>query len=125
MIVILAAGFVCPERDCLAQSQHELNSGARASLESFLRDYLKDAHVGNDLSTRYSSALVDLSEDGTRDVIVYITGRTWCGSGGCRMLVLAAKRASYEFVTETTITRLPIRVLATKSHGWHDIGVWV
>lgn len=42
------------------------------------------------------------------------------------MLVLAREgESSYKVVTRTTITRLPIRVLATKSHRWHDIGVKV
>jgi hypothetical protein len=41
------------------------------------------------------------------------------------MLVLEPKRTSFRVVTETTITRLPIRVLATKLNGWHDISVRV
>jgi len=41
------------------------------------------------------------------------------------MLILSPEGASYRVVTETTITRLPIRVLATKSNGWHDISVVV
>jgi len=40
------------------------------------------------------------------------------------MLILAPEGASsFKVVTKTTITRLPIRVLATKSNGWHDISV--
>lgn len=41
------------------------------------------------------------------------------------MLVLAPEGASYRVITETTVTRLPIRVLSTKSNGWHDITVTV
>ena len=40
-------------------------------------------------------------------------------------LVLTPEGASYRVVTKIRITRPPIRVLATSSHGWHDIGVWV
>ncbi len=124
-IAIMAAGVFLALSDCRAQSQHELNAGETDSLERFLRNYLKNEYVGNDLTTRYSAALVKLTNGNEPDVIVYITGRTWCGSGGCKMLVLVPERASYEVVTETTVTRLPIRLLATMSHGWHDIGVWV
>jgi len=41
------------------------------------------------------------------------------------MLILASDGASYRVVSETTITRPPIRVLVTKSNGWHDISVLV
>jgi hypothetical protein len=41
------------------------------------------------------------------------------------MLILASEGTSFKVVTETTITRPPIRVLATKSNGWHDISVLV
>src|SRR5580658_6642836 len=52
-----------------------------------------------------------------RKSFVYLSGRGWCGTGGCNMLVLAPEGTSYRVVTRTTITRLPIRVLATKSKG--------
>jgi hypothetical protein len=77
------------------------------------------------LTTRYVAAFVDLRDDGTQEVVVYITGREWCGSGGCVMIVLAPMGSSYKVIAETTITKLPIRVLSTKSHGWHDIAVRV
>jgi hypothetical protein len=41
------------------------------------------------------------------------------------MLILAPEGTSYRVVTRTTVTRLPVRVLATKTNGWHDLGVWV
>jgi hypothetical protein len=41
------------------------------------------------------------------------------------MLILAPEATSYRVVTKTTITRLPIRALTTKSNGWHDISVVV
>jgi hypothetical protein len=40
-------------------------------------------------------------------------------------LILIPKRSSYTVVTRITSTRLPIRVLTTKSKGWHDIAVRV
>lgn len=125
IIAIMTLGLVVPGLDCSARPELRQSFDQRNSLKRFLVDYLGDAYPGNDLTTRYSSAFVDLNDNGVTDVIVYITGRTWCGSGGCRMLVLAPKQDSYEVVAQTTITRLPIRVLPIKSHGWHDLGVWV
>jgi hypothetical protein len=39
------------------------------------------------------------------------------------MLILAPDGMSYRVITKTTVTRLPIRVLDTKSNGWHDLSV--
>lgn len=121
IVGVLTVGSVLLAPRCLAQPK----PGRRGCLRTFLRDYLEHAHAGKDMTTRYFSALVDLKNDGTQEFIVYVTGQKWCGSGGCRMLVLAPKGASFKVVGETTVTHLPIRELATKSNGWHDIGVWV
>jgi hypothetical protein len=74
---------------------------------------------------RYPHAFVDLDGHGPNAVIVYMAGRSWCGSGGCNTLVLAQQGSSYKVVGDITITRLPIRLLSARSHGWRDIGVWL
>ncbi|MGA2235940.1 MAG: hypothetical protein ABSG23_10750 [Terriglobales bacterium] len=96
-------------------------------LTEFLQSYLGELYPPFEQQgeTRYSSAFVDLKDDGTKEVIVYLSGRGWCGTGGCNMLILAPEGTSYRVVTKITITRLPIRVLTTKSNGWHDISVVV
>ena len=109
-----------------ASARAELNSPRREdSLRKFLQNYLRDPQTGEDKTTRVSSAFVDLRGAGVREVIVYVSGREWCGSGGCTTLVLAADSSSYRIVTELTVSRPPIRVLTTKSHGWFDIAVGV
>jgi len=95
------------------------------SLKTFLRGYLAAPPRSEDKTTRYSAAFVDLNGDGTPEAIIHVTGRQWCGSGGCHMLILARKGSSYRVVTETTITRPPVRVLRSTSHGWRNIAVWV
>jgi hypothetical protein len=95
------------------------------SLKKFLQNYLRDPRGGDDKTTRFSSYDSDLKDDGTQEVIVYVSGQSWCGSGGCKMLVLEPKGSSYAVIAKTTLSRLPIRVLDSKSHGWHDIAVTV
>lgn len=107
---------------CGAQTDRRTASSRENSLRTFLQDYTKDTH---DRAARYSSAFVDLRGDGTRQVIVYLFGDGWCGSGGCTTLVLTSEGSSYRLVTKITITRLPIRVLKSTSNGWHDITVRV
>jgi len=126
-ILIVAASSTLLAPAGFAQSQDQSSSGQDDGLKKFLRQYLGEPNppFGQLGATRYSSVLVDLKEDGTKEVIVYLSGRMWCGREGCRMLILSPEGASYRVVTETTITRLPIRMLATKSNGRHDISVVV
>ena len=96
-----------------------------SSLRTFLQHYAKDSPPREGDKGRYAYAFVDLDGDRTPEVIVYLSGAGWCGSGGCTMLVLSHTNSSFELVTKTTLVRLPIRVLASTSHGWRDIVVWV
>lgn len=106
-------------------TQRHSSSAADPSLRKFLQTYLRDSIVGEDKTTRYSSAVVDLDMDSVAETVVYVSGRDWCGTGGCPLLVLKPNGTSYEIVGRTLMTRPPIRVLATKTNGWRDIGVWV
>lgn len=100
-------------------------AGSGDSLKGFLQTYLRDPTMGIDNTTKYAASSVDLRGDGVREAIVYVTGQNWCASGGCVTLVLAPDGATYRVVSRILITRPPIRVLTTKSHGWRDISVRV
>ncbi len=66
------------------------------------------------------------SDDGnSEEVIVYVSGQGWCGSGGCTMLILEPFGASFKVIGRVTIVQLPIRLLHSMSHGHPDIGVVV
>lgn len=72
-------------------------------------------------SPQYQHALVDLDNDGTDDALVLLEGMGWCGSGGCTMLVLKGTNAGYVVVSNTTVTRAPLRVSKPVSNGWRDL----
>ena len=101
-------------------------STTAARLEVFLRSYVeRQGGLPPDRTTRYAAAFVDLNGDGRKEAVVYLSGRDWCGSGGCPTLILTPHRNAFRLVTQVTITRQPIRLLKTASHGWRDIGVLV
>jgi len=102
-------------------------SDREQTLKKFLQTYLGDPNPDSEREwpTRYSSAFVDLDNDGVKEVIIYLSGRDWCGSGGCVMLILKPDNSTYRVVTKTTVTRLPIRVLRTRSNNWLDLSVVV
>jgi hypothetical protein len=121
---VLAAEIVLAVVACLAQAKPLLSTIREASVRRFLQEG-ENAEVGK--TTRYFAAFVDLKDDGKQEVIVYVTDATggWCGSGGCTTLVLVPDSPSYKIVSRIVTTRPPIRVLATKSNGWHDLSVRV
>lgn len=126
-VAILLLASMCEGAGGPVRAVHQPTTRQEESLRKFLRDYLgaPDPSLESQGPTLYSAAFVDLRDDGALEVIVYLTGRGWCGSGGCTTLVLAPKDSSYRLITEITITRPPIRALISKSHGWHDITVVV
>jgi hypothetical protein len=107
------------------RAQDQSDSTRNGYLRSFLRHYLARSRSDDHEPTRYSPAFIDLKDDGTREVIVYVTGGFWCGSGGCTTLILAPEGSTYRVVTKIFTTYSPIRILETKSNGWHDIGIMV
>ena len=92
------------------------------SLRDFLPKYLR---LDPRETIRYFDAAVDFNFDGRPKVLVYVVGRSWCGSGGCPLVILTPEGSSYRVVTETTVSRTPIRVLDGSSSGWHNLGVGV
>ncbi len=113
---------------CFCQAQDTKNGTKEALLKKFLQSYVEKSEAAFEREkgkTRYYAAFVDLNDDGKKEAIVYIVGGAWCGTGGCPMLILRTEGHSYHVITETGITQLPIRMLKTKSNGWHDLSVVV
>jgi hypothetical protein len=102
-------------------TQAHLDSG----LKVFLQGYARSPASPADPTLRASVAAVDLGGDGTKEILVYLRGQEWCGTGGCPLLVLRRDGSSFKIISKTKITRPPIRILPTRSHGWSDLGVTV
>jgi hypothetical protein len=73
-------------------------------------------------SVKYGYALVDLNGDGTKEALAYVVGGM-CGTGGCGLEVLRRDSRGWRIVRKTSIGYAPIQVLATRTHGWRDLGV--
>ncbi len=106
---------------CVAQ-QPTHGPSQNKLLRKFLQDYIGAPTQENE-TTRYSFAFVDLRDNGAQEVVVYLSSDGWCGTGGCTLLILAPEGTSYRVVTRVPAVRLPIRVLTTKTNGWHDLTV--
>lgn len=102
-------------------AQVDSNSADRErGLRDFLFHYAESKRATAD-ETRYASSFVDLNGDGLKEIVVYLTGRYWCGTGGCLTLVLAPQVNSYRIVGKILATRPPIRALGQTTHGWRTL----
>ena len=69
----------------------------------------------------FFAAQADLDQDGRPEWIVHVAGPAVCGTGGCDTLVYATTRDEFRLVTRMTVTRPPIVVAETSTHGWRDL----
>ena len=73
----------------------------------------------------YVGALHNLNGRGSPEAIVLLTGRQFCGSGGCTLVVLQPEGEGWHLVSKTTLVRPPIRVFQVRHNGWATLGVQV
>lgn len=105
-----------------ASPPHQLSD----SLEAYLQSYLSlGGRIPPDPATRVNIFSVKSCADKTNEYIVYVSGGGWCGSGGCRMLILEPTGSSFRVLGNVTIVQLPIRLLTSMNYGHPDIGVMV
>lgn len=99
---------------------------AQPSRNAEFRAFLQE-RFAEDRSTypdaRYVVAWVDLNGDRRPEALVYMISRGWCGTGGCTLFIYTPEQGSWYQHGRITVSQPPIRVLATRSHGWLDLGI--
>lgn len=75
----------------------------------------------DDKSTRYYYNFVDLNGDRKSEVLVYIFGGYFCGTGGCDAYLFREAKQGYKLVTHFEPVRNPIIVSQNKTKGWNDL----
>jgi len=101
----------------------ELEAALTPHEKASLKDFLLS--ISDEKVSQPAMAFRDLNRDGREEVLVYMRGRQWCGSGGCTTLILSRGMDSWKVVSKIPVTRPPIKVLSSTSNGWHDVGVTV
>lgn len=132
-LTLLAA----PASALRAQSQPRRPSAAAAmptALVTFLRDWMRANHdsiaivdpTTSGWETWAISAPLSLGRGQPRAQAVYLSGRPWCGTSGCDLLIVIEDSAgTMRFAGDVGLAQLPIRVLDTRHDGWPDLGVTV
>lgn len=72
-------------------------------------------------AAKYQYNRVDLNGDGEAEVLVLLSGRTLCGSGGCQIMVLQRSGQDYHMIANLFGLALPIVVSDQTTNGWHDL----
>ncbi len=81
---------------------------------------------GDDTTSIYKHALVDLNGDSIKDIIVLHADRYSCGSGGCWMEIYKGlKSGKFKYVNGTTLAEVPVKVLDEKRNGWKTLVVYM
>jgi hypothetical protein len=73
----------------------------------------------------YFAKQVDLNGDRRAETIVHVAGPMVCGTGGCDTFVLTQEGREFRLVSRISVTRPPIVVASTATHGWRDLIVRV
>lgn len=123
LLSLLLAGCGAAER----QPASGLGGGAGfvTHADRALSEWVRQRYEFQGEMPNFESGRIDLNGDGRPEVLVYVTGRNWCGTGGCNMAVLRDTEAGFEVVGDLTVVRPPIGVFHSTSNDWRDLAVWI
>lgn len=88
LAAVTAMVVAIPMGAARAQTPGALPTSGRQPLASFLRRYLAEPNAQPDSTARFTAARLPIVGD-EPGAVVYVSGRAWCGTGGCLLLVLA------------------------------------
>lgn len=77
--------------------------------------------VDETIGVRYHYNRVDLNGDGNPEVLVFVFGRTMCGTSGCGAMIFQLRRSHYTLITDFGPARNPIVVSRRRTGGWNDL----
>jgi heat shock protein HslJ len=70
---------------------------------------------------RYIYGRVDLNGDGREEVLAYLLGSIFCGTGGCNLMLFSDAGSGYRLINNFPISRLPLIVSPEKTNSWSDL----
>ena len=100
-------------------ADEELEAAIRKASPSYTKNVVEAA--GATGRGRYVYSRIDLNGDGRDETFVYLLGPSFCGTGGCNLLLFTRGADGYALVNEFPISRTPVVVAPTKTEGWSDV----
>lgn len=99
-------------------------SAEEATFRRWLVHYLKADRQLRDTNETFGYSLVDLNGDGRKEAVAWVTGRFYCGTGGCSLQVFRRTKSGWRLFADAGIAHTPIKLLAIRTHGWRDLSEW-
>ncbi|MDY3337692.1 hypothetical protein PG279_00685 [Riemerella anatipestifer] len=104
-----------------------LSTETNEALALRVKDYLNNSFLTKeDAKTiapedkKFKLAQVDLNNDGKNEIFVHLTSSSFCGSGGCTVLLL---QNDLKPITKFTVTTPPFWVESKVENGWKVLSV--
>ncbi|WP_298833081.1 hypothetical protein [uncultured Piscinibacter sp.] len=85
-----------------------------------IRDAMQD-----ESDAHWFGAAADLDGDGRDERIAYVASPMVCGTGGCPLWVFARVSQGWRVVSQTSVTRPPVRLAPRQTNGWRNLVVRV
>lgn len=79
-----------------------------------------DKRVISEDEKKFSFYEIDLNNDGSKEIFIYLKSTYFCGSGGCTVLLLSDK---LNLITKFTVTNTPIFAEPTVKNGWKILSI--
>ncbi len=85
-------------------------------------EYTKEmVDIDKGRKARYVYGFVDLNDDGKEEVLAYLLGTFFCGTGGCSLMVFTPADNGFELIDNFPISRLPVIISPEKTQGWNNL----
>jgi hypothetical protein len=65
-------------------------------------------------------AATDLNGGGQGEVLVYLMGSWFCGTGGCTLHIYRPSAEGYDLVQDIPLSRMPVVAADSHSEGWRE-----
>lgn len=122
-LVVFVVALCGQPGQCLASAGISPQEGSTEKLRDFLRSYLNQGGGQPDRTTRVSIISTPLQSEAAKEQIVYVTGRGWCGSGGCTLLILEPSADTFKVLGDLSAVQLPVKILPGFKNGHPSISV--
>lgn len=93
------------------------------AIRAFVRDEVCDKTVKQEeiFPFSYYYNKIDLNGDTRPEVLVYIKGKYFCGTGGCTLLIFKPNKDGYRLISSISNADSPVVVSERRTNGWNDL----
>lgn len=109
------------EKNGIAGEAHTWEKNAEGKLADWIKTFIqKEGDEGSE--SNYSFMEVDLNNDALNDYLVRLEGDSWCGTGGCTVLIVEQQPDELKLLNDLSTVQ-DMSVAEENNDGWQQIKV--